>query len=238
MNFADILKQLWFYLQVDSPTSAEIEQAVLQANLLQDQAMSRENLNGTLEVFSLSIDSGAVAPLRVDGSSQKRVYKLQEAWLIADTTHPTQRLRIQTTQEFFAERGRYVINGDELNLDTNSSIFAADLPQAARLVLQGESTYLFPQYSTTQQVSVLAYVRPPPLTAETGGTLEADNYILRHGATWLLWSLVSDLNYRYQIFTQRQEGTLPPPIAQAERAWLEFLAYDKALSTGTSANVY
>lgn len=236
MHLPDILTQVWYYLQVPSPSAEDVESAVLQANLLQDQACLREPLNGLLRSFSLSFAPGEIVSLRDNGTSPAGVVlSVEQAFVSYDNFATQTLLKLVDTASLVKEQQLFANSGDVTSWTELTSDFSTIIPQAPRLVQQGSQVYLFPKNAENAEVFFHAYVKPPTLTSTSEDT---DNYFLKYAPQWMMWALVNALNQRFQVFVQRQEGTMPPPVAQEQLAWREFLAYDKTRVNQSHYNTY
>lgn len=55
---------------------------------------------------------------------------------------------------------------------------------------------------------------------------EPQDFFLRHGFEWLMWTAIITLNYKFQTFVPRQEGNVGSPTKLQDKAWRDLLIWD------------
>lgn len=67
-------------------------------------------------------------------------------------------------------------------------------------------------------------------------SLDNVDFLLEFGSDFLLWNSICRLNVRSKEFVPRQEGNIPVPTDERDKAWQDLLAWDaQMIVTGTDA---
>lgn len=122
--------------------------------------------------------------------------------------------------DYYDARERYPSDADILNNGDNTAI-----------IQRRRSLFVYPPQLNTAtgdplSVRLEAYAWLPTFDAVGGVNATAPNFLFEHGADWLQWEIILELNYYFQTFVPRQEGVLAPPIQARDTAWRNLLLWD------------
>lgn len=114
---------------------------------------------------------------------------------------------------------RYPTDGEALSCLTNYG-----------LVIRGDHVYLFPDQTTsgTLPIRIEGYGWLNDYTEAMLDITDAEpqDFLIESGFDFLQWSIIIELNYRFQTFVNRQEGNVGTPSALKQEAWEDLVASD------------
>jgi hypothetical protein len=105
------------------------------------------------------------------------------------------------------------------------------------LILRGNTLYLHPPATTSSddfEVYLEGYGRLAEYTATSLSLSTEQDFLLTHGATFMQWSIIHELNFLFKTFVPRTEGNLNPPEREREKAWRDLILWDTYLVDANS----
>lgn len=121
--------------------------------------------------------------------------------------------------DFYDFRDRYPSDADRMNQRWNTS-----------LVQRGDMIHIYPRpisvTESTFDVILEAYGTLPSITSLGTSSDPDPNFLWTHGADWLQWFIIHDLNFLFKTFVNRNEGNLASPTDMRDVSWNDLLAYD------------
>lgn len=154
----------------------------------------------------------AIRRSNVDGTTVPLDFTRADIPIERDRTH-------RELNDYYDPRERYPSDADILNSGDNTSI----IQRRGTLFI-----YPTPTVVSSDDLNVVleAYAWLPTIDA-VGTSAAADpNFLLTYGADWLQWSIIEELNYRFQTFVPRTEGNLGTPTDLKNEAWRNLLLWD------------
>jgi hypothetical protein len=100
----------------------------------------------------------------------------------------------------------------------------------AGLIIRGDNIFLYP---TQTQAGTLAtniegygWLNDYTEAMLTNESAAPQDFLIENGFDFLQWSIIIELNYRFQTFVNRQEGNVGTPSALKQEAWEDLVASD------------
>ena len=137
-----------------------------------------------------------------------------------------------TTPDIPIERDRYEIELSAYN--TPETRYPSDAQFLARgntatITLRNGVFNIYPLATTTYtplSVNIEGYGWLLNFDTTDYVTTIPKNFIVEHGFSWLMWTIVLELNYIFQRFVPRQEGVSAPPEKAQAAAWRQLVIWD------------
>lgn len=122
----------------------------------------------------------------------------------------------------------------EQNLDYNQSRYRSDADAVSiygysSVTQRGGNLYIYPLSPTDSQTSTIyieGYGWLPDYVDADLLTSTPKDFLLQHGASYMQWETIIELNYFIKRFVPRQEGQLSAPERSRDVAWRNLLLWD------------
>lgn len=100
------------------------------------------------------------------------------------------------------------------------------------LVQSGQTLFMYPSATVVfPQNPVPVYIQVIRLWPDYKDEDENTDFLLQYGSDWLMWDAICRLNPLNKEFVQRQEGNVPVPTQERDKAWQNLLSWDAQLVT-------
>ena len=100
------------------------------------------------------------------------------------------------------------------------------------LVQSGQTLFLYPSATVVwPQNPVPVYLQVVRYLPDYKDTDDNSDWILQFGSEFMKWDSICRLNVLNKEFVQRQEGNVPTPTDEKDRAWQDLIAWDANLIT-------
>ena len=207
----EIRKQVQFYLQSTAMSEGQTDIFMLELNSARVKAERFHDFAESLQTTSVSVSPTAGADLATATyQSGHRFKALVDVFLtVGGVSKPL---------DVVVKHGNTIEKRDQERRRrwsyTEASENLAEIPsRSPRILLEGRYIYLDPAPSAATDVDFKAFTWYPNYTND-----DDEDWFTQNGADYLKWTTIVALNHHFQVFVQRQEGSLSPPERAANDA--------------------
>lgn len=214
------------------------------ANNAKNNALLLHNFSATRVRATLDIDGetgGALADAVIVGDDADLYTGVREILAIQRVNADGSFVPLALTRTDIAiERDRYmdeVSDEDWYERRYPSDSFILDRRGCGTLVFRGRRLFIYPitiALGGPLAVSIEGYGQIADYDADTLELDEAPDFLFNEGATWMQWTILSELNYLFKIWVPRTEGNLSPPEKERDVAWRNLIVWDTYLENANS----
>lgn len=101
---------------------------------------------------------------------------------------------------------------------------------SSSIIQRGSKLEIYPHFNDATATPLACRLEAigwlPDYTASSLSLSTAPDYFFEHGAQYLQWAIIIELNQYFKTFVPRQEGNLGEPKAKMDAAWQDFLIWD------------
>lgn len=172
----------------------------------------------------------------VTATSTSRFSGISEVTAIQRTNTDGVRVPLDFTRADIAiERDRY-----ELELSEEyepyrrwpSDAQLLDRGSNGTLIQRGRTIYVYPLSATSSSplsIAIEGYGNLADYTSANLSDATPTDFLIEHGAMYMQWAAICELNYLFKTFVQREEGNLTAPEAARDNAWRDLVLWDSYL---------